>query len=146
MPWVFHAQRHQSLFGMILVIGILVDDGIVIGENIYSYHEKGDPPHRGGHRRHATTYIGAVFAAIVTTVIAFSSFFFLDGSLGDFFPEMAIVVIFSLIFSWWKASSSCPPTWPTPRPSTPTLSRTAVQRSFDSLMNLLRDRMYVRPC
>jgi multidrug efflux pump subunit AcrB len=40
-----------SLFGMILVIGILVDDGIVIGENIYSYHEKGMPRIQGCHRR-----------------------------------------------------------------------------------------------
>ena len=33
-----------SLFGMILVVGILVDDGIVIAENIYSHFEKGKSP------------------------------------------------------------------------------------------------------
>ncbi|MEM6771040.1 MAG: efflux RND transporter permease subunit, partial [Bacteroidota bacterium] len=63
-----------SLFGMILVIGILVDDGIVIGENIYSYHEKGMPRIKAAIDG-TNNVLSAVFAAITTTVIAFSSFF-----------------------------------------------------------------------
>ncbi|MEO0404427.1 MAG: efflux RND transporter permease subunit, partial [Bacteroidota bacterium] len=77
-----------SLFGMILVIGILVDDGIVIAENIYQHYE------RGATRYEATIngtleVLPAVFSAIVTTVVAFSSFYFIEGRLGDFFVEMA---------------------------------------------------------
>ncbi|MEM6377922.1 MAG: efflux RND transporter permease subunit, partial [Bacteroidota bacterium] len=87
-----------SLFGMILVIGILVDDGIVIGESIYQYHEKGEKP-ADAALKGTMKVLPAVFTAILTTVIAFSMFFFIDGRLGDFFVEMAIVVIFSLIFS-----------------------------------------------
>ena len=41
----------------------------------------------------------AVFSAILTTIVAFSLFFMLDGMLGDFFPEMGFVVIGTLIFS-----------------------------------------------
>ena len=130
-----------SLFGMILVIGILVDDGIVIGENIYSYHEKGVPRIQAAIEG-TQNVIGAVFAAIVTTVIAFSSFFFLDGSLGDFFPEMAVVVIFSLIFSLVEGFIILP----THVAHSKALDKGAkpnwVQHKFDQLMNLLRDRMY----
>jgi len=87
-----------SLFGMIVVIGILVDDGIVIAENIYQHYEK------GASRYDATIngtleVLPAVFSAIVTTIIAFTAFFFIDGRLGDFFREMSVVVIFTLVFS-----------------------------------------------
>ena len=130
-----------SLFGMILVIGILVDDGIVIGENIYSYHENGYPRVKaaidGTHN-----VIGAVFAAILTTVIAFSSFFFLDGSLGDFFPEMAVVVIFSLVFSLVEGFIILPTHVAHSKALDPDAKPNWMQRRFDALMNLLRDRMY----
>ena len=87
-----------SLFGMILVIGILVDDGIVIAENIYGKYENGSP------RLEATIegtleVLPAVFSAIITTVIAFSSFYFIEGTLGDFFRDMATVIILTLVFS-----------------------------------------------
>jgi multidrug efflux pump subunit AcrB len=87
-----------SLFGMILVIGILVDDGIVISENIYQRYEKGEDAITAATEG-SSEVISAVVSAIVTTVIAFSAFFFLDGRIGDIFREMAVVVIFSLIFS-----------------------------------------------
>ncbi|MEY2950427.1 MAG: efflux RND transporter permease subunit [Saprospiraceae bacterium] len=87
-----------SLFGMILVIGILVDDGIVIGESIYQEYENGVPNIKAANEG-TVKVIPAVFSAILTTVIAFSSFLFIEGQLGDFFSEMAIVVIFSLVFS-----------------------------------------------
>lgn len=131
-----------SLFGMILVIGILVDDGIVIGENIFSYHEKGVPRIRAAIDG-TNNVLGAVFAAIVTTVIAFSSFFFLDGSLGDFFREMAVVVIWSLIFSLVEGAIILPTHVAHSKALMKGVEPNWVQRRFDGLMNLLRDRMYV---
>lgn len=87
-----------SLFGMIVVIGILVDDGIVISENIYRHFEMGKPRLRAAIDG-TLEVLPAVFSAIVTTVIAFSAFFFIEGRLGDFFSEMAFIVIATLIFS-----------------------------------------------
>lgn len=130
-----------SLFGMILVIGILVDDGIVIGENIYSYHEKGMPRIKASIKG-TQDVLGAVFAAITTTVIAFSSFFFLDGSLGDFFPEMAIVVIFSLVFSLVEGAIILPTHVAHSKALDADAKPNAVQRAFDRLMDWMRDRMY----
>jgi len=87
-----------SLFGMIIVIGILVDDGIIIAENIYQRFEQGED--RISAAINGTLEVlPAVFSAILTTIVAFSLFFMLDGMLGDFFPEMGFVVIGTLIFS-----------------------------------------------
>ena len=130
-----------SLFGMILVIGILVDDGIVIGENIYSYHERGVPRVRAAIDG-TTNVLGAVFAAILTTVIAFSSFFFIDGTLGDFFREMAMVVIFSLVFSLVEGAVVLPTHVAHSRALDKHAEPNRVQRQFDRLMDFLRDRMY----
>jgi multidrug efflux pump subunit AcrB len=87
-----------SLFGMILVVGILVDDGIVISENIYAYHEKGMSKHEAAVKG-TLDVLPSVFSAILTTVIAFSLFFFVEGRIGDIFGDLAIVVIVTLLVS-----------------------------------------------
>lgn len=87
-----------SLFGMILVIGILVDDGIVISENIYRHYEMGKKPFEAALDG-TMEVLPAVFGAITTTMVAFGSFLLIEGTTGDFFSEMAIVVILTLAFS-----------------------------------------------
>lgn len=87
-----------SLFGMILVIGILVDDGIVICENIFQHFERGKSPVQAAID--GTMEVApAVFSAVITTVIAFGTFFYLDGIFGQFFVQMAVVVVCALLFS-----------------------------------------------
>ncbi|UZR93657.1 efflux RND transporter permease subunit [Chondrinema litorale] len=88
----------SSLFGMIIVVGILVDDGIVISENIYQHYEKGKPPIKAAIDG-TMEVVPAVFSAIITTVLAFSIFFFLEGRIGDFANNIAFVVIVTLSFS-----------------------------------------------
>lgn len=91
-----------SLFGMIIVIGILVDDGIVIGENIYHHYEKGKSPIRAAIDG-TMEVLPPVVSALLTTMIAFSTFFFLDGRIGEFFGEVATVVIITLLVSMVEA-------------------------------------------
>ena len=91
-----------SLFGMIIVIGILVDDGIVIGENIYNHYEKGKTPIRAAIDG-TLEVIPPIVSAILTTIIAFSTFFFLDGRIGNFFSEVSLVVILTLLVSLIEA-------------------------------------------
>lgn len=91
-----------SLFGMILVIGILVDDGIVIGENIYHHYEKGKPPIRAAIDG-TIEVIPPIVSAILTTAVAFSTFYFLPGILGQFFGEISTVVILILLISMAEA-------------------------------------------
>lgn len=87
-----------SLFGMIIVIGILVDDGIVISENIYQHWERGKTRLQAAIDG-TTEVFPAITAAILTTVAAFSAFYFLDGRTGEIFSEMSFVVILTLVFS-----------------------------------------------
>ena len=87
-----------SLFGMIVVVGILVDDGIVIAENIFSHFEGGKPLMKAALDG-TIEVLPSVVSAVLTTIIAFSSFFFLDGLAGDFFSEMAFIVIATLAIS-----------------------------------------------
>jgi multidrug efflux pump subunit AcrB len=91
-----------SLFGMIIVIGILVDDGIVIAENIYQHYERGKSPFRAALDG-VLEVIPPVVSAIITTVLAFSLFLFLDSRIGEFFGEVSIVVILTLVVSLVEA-------------------------------------------
>ncbi|MEO0525895.1 MAG: efflux RND transporter permease subunit [Bacteroidota bacterium] len=91
-----------SLFGMIIVIGILVDDGIVIAENIYQHYEKGKTPVQAAIDG-TMEVIPPIVSAIVTTLLAFSIFLFLDGRIGEFFGEVSVIVILTLVVSLVEA-------------------------------------------
>ncbi|NJO87259.1 MAG: efflux RND transporter permease subunit, partial [Lewinella sp.] len=130
-----------SLFGMIIVIGILVDDGIVIGENIYALHEKGVSRNKAALEG-TVEVLPSVFAAVLTTIIAFSSFLFIDGQLGDFFSQMALVVIFSLTFSLIEGAIILPAHVAHSKALNPGAKPNLVQRTFERTMGWLRDRFY----
>ena len=90
-----------SLFGMILVIGILVDDGIVIAENIYAHFEKHGNPIKAAVQG-TMEVLPAVFTSVTTTIVAFIPLLLLSGGF-EFLRDMAFVVIFSLGFSLLEA-------------------------------------------
>ena len=92
----------MSLFGMIVVIGILVDDGIVIAENIYRHYEQGKSPADAAIDG-TIEVMPAIVSAIMTTIIAFSALIVLDGDVGDFFGEVALIVILTLTISLVEA-------------------------------------------
>ena len=91
-----------SLFGMIIVIGILVDDGIVIAENIYNQFENGKSKFLAAVDG-TLQVMPPIIAAILTTVIAFSTFIFLPERLGSFFGQIAKVVGIILLISLIEA-------------------------------------------
>lgn len=91
-----------SLFGMIIVIGILVDDGIVIAENIYQHYEKGKSPAQAAIDG-TMEVIPPVVSAIITTLLAFSLFLFLESRIGEFFSEVSVIVILTLVVSLVEA-------------------------------------------
>jgi multidrug efflux pump subunit AcrB len=130
-----------SLFGMILVIGILVDDGIVIAENIYQHYEK------GASRLRATIdgtleVLPAVFAAIATTVVAFSAFFYIDGRLGDFFSDMAKVIMLTLVFSLVEGALILPAHVGHSKALRRDFKPNAVERAMRNLMATFRGKVY----
>jgi multidrug efflux pump subunit AcrB len=87
-----------SLFGFILAIGIVVDDAIVTGENIYAENERGVPPMEAavaGARRVALP----VVLAVSTTVAAFVPLLFVPGTIGKFLFQIPAIVIIVLTVS-----------------------------------------------
>lgn len=84
-----------SLFGTIVVLGIIVDDGVVVAENIYQHFTKGKTPLNSAIDG-TKEVIPAILSSLGTTALAFSLFFFLDGQLGDYFSDVAFVVCATL--------------------------------------------------
>ncbi len=89
-----------SLFGMILVVGILVDDGIVIAENIYTHFERGKSATQAALDG-TMEVLPSVFSSVLTTIVAFSVLLFVEGL--EMMREMAFVVIACLSFSLFEA-------------------------------------------
>lgn len=87
-----------SLFGFILVLGIVVDDAIVTGENVYTHlnsAESGEEAAIKGTQEVATP----VTFGILTTVAAFLPLAFIDGARGALFAQIPVVVIPVLLMS-----------------------------------------------
>ncbi|GAC18367.1 efflux RND transporter permease subunit [Paraglaciecola arctica] len=98
MPFFGVTLNVMSLFGFILVLGIVVDDAIVTGENIYTHlrtAESGEEAAIKGTLEVATP----VTFGILTTVAAFLPFAFIEGNRGALFAQIPVVVIPVLLFS-----------------------------------------------
>ncbi|PIQ35308.1 MAG: RND transporter [Bacteroidetes bacterium CG18_big_fil_WC_8_21_14_2_50_41_14] len=130
-----------SLFGMIVVIGILVDDGIVIAENIYYQYEKGKNPIRAAIDG-TMEVLPAIFSAVLTTILAFAIFYFLDGRVGDFFTELAFVVIATLGISLVEAVIILPAHLAHSRALRGKKASNWVSRFMDKIMIWMRDTTY----
>ena len=88
----------MSAFGFIIVLGIVVDDAIVTGENVYSHLRSGDSGISAAI--HGTKEVAVpVTFGILTTIAAFMPLAFIDGRLGTIFAPIPAVVIPVLMFS-----------------------------------------------
>lgn len=96
-----------SLAAMILVLGIVVDDSIIVAESIYHYKQLGQDRYQAtvnGFKR----VILPVTTTILTTIIAFSAMFMMSGTMGKFIYVIPLVVIFALILSFLECSIALP--------------------------------------
>jgi len=130
-----------SLFGMIIVIGILVDDGIVIAENIYEHYERGKNPILAAIDG-TMEVVPPIISAIITTVLAFSLFFFLDSRIGEFFGEVATVVALTLIISLVEALIILPAHVAHSKALDRKQKTYVLNKYAEQLMNYMRDRLY----
>jgi multidrug efflux pump subunit AcrB len=91
-----------SMMGFIMVLGMLVDDAIIIGENITYHMEQGMAPNDAAVLG-ARELMGPVTTTVMTTVAAFLPLMFMSGIIGKFIIAIPIVVITLLIFSWLES-------------------------------------------
>ena len=86
-----------SLFGLIMALGIIVDDAIVVGEDALAHHEQGEPPLQaaegGAHRM-----LGPVTASSLTTIAAFLPLMLIGGEIGNILFAIPLVII-AVIFA-----------------------------------------------
>lgn len=91
-----------SLFGLIIVLGLLGDDSVVIGENIWQHYERGATPAEAAIKG-VSEVIKPVLATIFVTISAFAPLLMVEGVFGKFISEMPKVVIVTLLASLVEA-------------------------------------------
>ena len=90
-----------SMFGLIVVLGIIVDDAIIVSENFYRYIEKGSPPLEAASKGTFEVF-APVLATIVTSIAAFGPLLFMSGIFGKFVFTIPYVVILCLLASLFE--------------------------------------------
>ncbi|NIP94446.1 MAG: efflux RND transporter permease subunit, partial [Akkermansiaceae bacterium] len=88
----------MSLFGFIIVVGVVVDDAIVTGESVYSRLQDGTNPLEASIAGTKAVTVPVTFG-ILTTIVAFLPLLFFDGMTGDFARQIPFVVAPVLLFS-----------------------------------------------
>ncbi|MFQ5803305.1 MAG: efflux RND transporter permease subunit [Candidatus Methylomirabilales bacterium] len=91
-----------SLFSLILVLGLLVDDAIVVTENVYRYVEQGMDPRQAAMQGTAEV-AWPVVATVTTTIAAFLPLLLIPGTMGVFLAPIPVVVTFALLASLLEA-------------------------------------------
>ena len=98
MPFFDISINMISLFAFIVVLGIVVDDAVIVGENIYRHYQMGKRGLRAAIDGAREVYVPVIFA-ILTSIAAFSPLLTVEGSMGKIMELIPMIVILTLIFS-----------------------------------------------
>ena len=107
MPGLDVTVNSMSLFAFILVLGIVVDDPIIVGENIHSHQERHGDRLRGSIEGAQEIATPVVFA-VLTTVVAFLPLMYIPGMMGKIFRVIPLIVIPCLLFSLLESVNILP--------------------------------------
>lgn len=102
LPWIGVSINMMSMFAFIIALGIVVDDAIMVGENIYSYREQGHSL-RDAAVRGAREMAVPITFAVLSNIVAFLPLLFLPGFLGMIFATVPVVVVTVFLVSWLEA-------------------------------------------
>ncbi len=98
----------MTLLGLLLLIGIVVDDAIVVLENIYRQRELGNTDLVESARIGSRQVVFAVLAATLTLVAIFAPVIFMQGIIGSFFESFAVVVTVGVLVSLFVSLTLTP--------------------------------------
>ncbi|MEO2199116.1 MAG: efflux RND transporter permease subunit [bacterium] len=98
MPSLDLSLNMMTLFGFLVVLGIVVDDAIIVGENIYTHQERHGDRLRGAIEGAQEVVVPVTFG-VLTTVAAFLPIMLVQGMMGKFFAAVPMVVMCCLGFS-----------------------------------------------
>jgi HAE1 family hydrophobic/amphiphilic exporter-1 len=97
-----------TLLALLLLIGVVVDDAIVVLENIFRHREHLDPDPVSAAVNGANEVTFAVFAATLSLVSIFAPVIFISGIIGQFFRSFAVVVTFGVLVSLFVSLTLTP--------------------------------------
>lgn len=98
----------MTMLALLLLIGVVVDDAIVVLENIYRHREHLDPDPINAALNGSKEVVFAVLAATFALVCIFAPVIFLSGIIGQFFKSFAIVVTFGVLVSLFVSITLTP--------------------------------------
>ncbi len=98
MPFLGASINLISLFAFILVLGIVVDDAIVVTENIHALRRRGLPPLEAAVRGVQEVAVPVLFS-VLTTMAAFLPMLFMPGTMGQYARNIPLIVVAALAFS-----------------------------------------------
>ena len=96
-----------TMFAFLMALGIVVDDAIVIGENIYAHREMKKPFAQAAIDG-VLEVLPSVTSSIATTVVAFMPLFYVSGVMGKFIAVMPVAIIAMLLISLFEATFILP--------------------------------------
>ncbi|MCA9211440.1 MAG: efflux RND transporter permease subunit [Planctomycetales bacterium] len=96
-----------SMFAFLMALGIIVDDAIVVGENVYAHRQMGKTPMQAAIDG-TVEVVPSVAASVMTTIIAFCPMLFVSGIMGKFIAVMPISVIAMLVISLCESTTILP--------------------------------------
>jgi len=102
LPLVGVTFNMISMFAFIIALGIVVDDAIVAGENIYEYRQRGMSPLAAAIRG-ARDVAAPVSFSILTNIVAFLPLLYVPGTIGKIWRVIPMVVITTFTISWLEA-------------------------------------------
>ena len=98
----------MTLSGLLLLIGVVVDDAIVVLENIHRHIEAGETDLNAAAIKGTSEVVFAVLAATLTLVCIFATVIFMDGMIGVFMRSFAVVVTVGVLASLFVSLSLTP--------------------------------------
>lgn len=142
-----------SLFAFLLVLGIVVDDAIIVGEAIYTRQMSGEPGAKGAIEG-TRSVLKPVMYAVISTMIFFAAMFFMPGEMAHAATSIPVVVILALTFSLIECLWILPAHLAHMRPARPSRFRwlrdleRLRQRFATGLMDFARDvyRPFLERC
>ncbi len=102
MPAAGLSLNMITLFGFLMVLGIVVDDAVVVGENVYELRQRG-MGHVQAAIQGAKEMAGPVTFSILTTIVAFVPLMLIPGETGKFWRPLPIIVVIILAVSLFEA-------------------------------------------
>ena len=119
-----------SLFAFLLILGIVVDDAIIVGESIHTYQTNGHPGSDGAFIG-AKAVLKPVMYAVISTMIFFVPMLFMPGDMASAATAIPVVVILALAFSLIESLWILPPHLAYMKPAAP--PRSAILKTLETV-------------